>query len=540
MRFLVLLVLAMAAAPAGSEFAPSAKRMRADISYLADDTLEGREAGTAGYNKAAAYVAEQFEAIGLAPAGDPGNGYFQNVPLLSAKSFNHGAMVIRRGTHAARLSFGEDYLPSVSFETPRLEIEAAIVFAAHGIVAPQRHLDDYEGLDVAGKIVAVAAGAPAFLDSEERAHLGGSGTKAEEAAKRGAAGILFLTTPDRQQRRSYAARRKHWDDERMSWAAPDGGPGRGAGVPSLGILSLKGTRRLLELAPMDRKDIFENLEARGDERPRFALPATLRVRLDSVITRTKSSNVAGLLPGGDPKLADEVVILSAHLDGVGRVAEENGDDIGNGAMDNASGIAVMLEVARGLASGQPPRRPVLLLAVTAEEKGLIGADYFARHPTIAPRKMTANVNLDMPILTYPFTDLVAFGAERSTIGPLVKQAAESRGLTLTADPQPERGIFTRSDHYRFVQQGVPSIFVWPGFAADGDKAAESFFENAYHGPADDMNLPFDWNAFERFAALNLEITRTIANAEEAPHWHEGDFFGTLYSKSSTEVGPDGR
>jgi Zn-dependent M28 family amino/carboxypeptidase len=262
------------------------------------------------------------------------------------------------------------------------------------------------------------------------------------------------------------------------------------------------------------------------------LPGALSVSLKTEIKPVESANVAGLLQGSDPALGQEVVVYSAHLDHVGVGSAVKGDTIYNGAMDNAVGIASLIEEAKRFkASGKPPRRSILFLAVTAEEKGLVGSDYFAQHPTVPKASIVADVNLDMPIITYKFEDVVAFGADHSTLGDLVRKAAADRGLASSPDPMPEEGLFVRSDHYRFVQEGIPSVFLWPGKAGPGKTAVETFLATNYHKPQDELvqTPPIDWEAGVRFVDINYTIARTIADADERPRWHKGDFFGTLYN-----------
>ena len=223
-------------------------------------------------------------------------------------------------------------------------------------------------------------------------------------------------------------------------------------------------------------------------------------------------------------------MLSAHLDhlGVG-TPDAKGDAIYNGAEDNAVGIAALIEEARRFkASGKPPRRSILFLAVTAEEKGLVGSDYFAKHPTVPIQSIVADVNLDMPILSYAFEDMTVFGADRSTLGPIVAQAVGTLGVTMSPDPDPAQGIFVRSDHYRFVQQGVPAVFLWPGQKGPGKAATADFFAHRYHQPSDDLAQPIDWRQGIRFVDANYAIARAIADGDARPRWNKGDFFGLLY------------
>jgi Zn-dependent M28 family amino/carboxypeptidase len=245
--------------------------------------------------------------------------------------------------------------------------------------------------------------------------------------------------------------------------------------------------------------------------------------------RFTSSNVLGMIPGSDPALADQPMLLMAHLDGLGiRAARSEDtpatDQIRNGAMDNSTGVATLIEVARQfMRDGTRPRRPILLAAVTAEEIGLVGAEYLAHNPVGG--RVAAVVNLDMPVLTYPFSDVIAFGAEHSTLGPIVRRAAARMNVALAADPLPQEGLFTRSDHYKFVRAGVPSVFLMTGFAGEGRERFTRFLADTYHSPRDDLNLPFDWQAGARFAQLNYLIAREIADSADTPRWYADSFFG---------------
>ncbi|MEO7177707.1 MAG: M20/M25/M40 family metallo-hydrolase [Allosphingosinicella sp.] len=257
----------------------------------------------------------------------------------------------------------------------------------------------------------------------------------------------------------------------------------------------------------------------------FALKPRIAVSQKSALRRFDSPNVLAVLPGSDPKLAGEYVLLMAHLDHLGTKAEGEGDRIYNGAMDNAVGIATMLEVARAMASSPGrPKRSILFAAVTGEEEGLLGSQYLARHP-IAGGKVAAVVNLDMPVLLYDFTDVVAFGAEQSTMSEAVARAGRTISVTLSEDPLPEEGLFTRSDHYRFVQEGIPSVFLMTGFANGGREKFTDFLATHYHKVGDDLGLPIDWRAGAKFARINYEIAREIADAPKAPLWYSDSFFG---------------
>jgi Zn-dependent M28 family amino/carboxypeptidase len=270
--------------------------------------------------------------------------------------------------------------------------------------------------------------------------------------------------------------------------------------------------------------------------PVFPLRGTLHMSSRSTHETISSPNVVATLPGADPLLNDEFMVYSAHLDHIGELAGKGHNDaINNGALDNASGISVMLETARLLTEQEAPRRSTLFIAVTAEEKGLVGSEYFAMNPTVPTSSMVAVINLDMPVLLYDFGDVIAFGAEHSTLRDAVQSAADEASIGLTPDPFPEQNIFVRSDHYRFVQQGVPAIFLVTGTRSrdgttDTKLIYEAFLHDQYHRPGDDLNLPIDYGAAARFTRINTRIGEIISNQLERPTWHEGDFFGETFSR----------
>lgn len=500
--------------------------MKAHVLFLASDALRGRDAGSPEYDIAANYVASQFYAAGLRPAGDQGS-YLQKVPLLSYKPADKGGVAVG----GEPLVFGEDYIPAGNPAHPTLAVDAPVVFVGYGVVAPSVGRDDYAGVDVKGKIVAVVQGTPGGLNGEERAHFGSPATKASIAMAKGAVGVVVLETPEGAKHQPFAKIAESWDRPRVTWAGANGIAHVPApNTPSLGMLSQAAAAKLFAGASVTWEQAAAAL-AGSEPFEAIGLHKNLSVRMTTTTTPFTSYNVAGLLPGRDPSVGGEVVVLTAHLDHVGVGTAVKGDSIYNGAMDNAVGVASLIEEAKRFqASGQPPRRSILFLAVTAEEKGLVGSDYFAHNPTVAKSALVANVNLDMPIITYKFTDVIAFGADRSTLGPIVRRAAAQAGASFSPDPMPEQGLFVRSDHYRFVQQGIPSVFLWPGEAGAGKEAVEKFFAEHYHQPSDEVvqDPAIDWESGVRFIKVNYQIARDIADAPERPTWNPGDFFGTLY------------
>jgi Zn-dependent M28 family amino/carboxypeptidase len=369
-------------------------------------------------------------------------------------------------------------------------------------------------------------GYPADLPSDVGAHL--NSDKRRAAAARGAVGIIMLRSAEETARRPWARLVEGAGEPAMTWVGKDDQPFTLApGIRARASLDTAAAEALFAGAKRSFRQV--QAEASGPKpRPKgFALNKTVRIEQQSDVTRTTSPNVLGIIPGSDPALANEYVLLMAHLDGLGVHDREGEDDIHNGAMDNATGIATLLEVARAMQeSGNRPKRPILLAAVTAEEDGLLGAQYLARNPAVpAGGRVVGVVNLDMPVLLYDFQDVIAFGAEHSTMGPIVEQAAAKIGISLTPDPLPQEGLFTRSDHYRFVQEGVPSVFLMTGFKNGGQEKFTGFLSTDYHKPTDDMKLPFDWKAGAKFAHINYLIASEIANAPQAPRWYSDSFFG---------------
>jgi Zn-dependent M28 family amino/carboxypeptidase len=264
--------------------------------------------------------------------------------------------------------------------------------------------------------------------------------------------------------------------------------------------------------------------------PTGPLIGALKVRASTSVATTRSSNVVGVLEGSDPALRNQYVVVSAHLDHVGVGEPEKGDSIYNGAMDNAAGVSAMLEIARAFqVSGKRPRRSILFVALTAEEKGLIGSSYFADHPGLpAGGSLVADINLDMPILTFAMEDIVVLGGERSSLGATYAAAAAAEGLKVVPDPAPEEMFFIRSDHYSFVQAGVPAVSVDSGPGGPGAAAQRDFLANHYHKPSDDLALPIDWAAAAKFTRVNYAAVRTLADSDARPAWVKGDFFGVQF------------
>ena len=354
--------------------------------------------------------------------------------------------------------------------------------------------------------------------------------------------MLAIGTLQSMKARPWARMVQFADEPDFTWVSPEGKPfDQGPGIRAGASLDDPAAQAIFAGAPHSIAAIRKQADRKGGKPRGFALKASVRIQSDSVSQRVTSPNVVAILPGSDPVLKDQYVVLSAHLDHIGVSPVKPGepadkDRINNGALDNGAGIATMLEVARAMAqSPSKPRRSIIFLASTGEEKGLLGADYFARHPTVPIDRIVGNVDLDMPLLLYPFTDVVAFGANHSTLGPIVAQAVAPMGVTLSPDPMPQETIFVRSDHYMFVKQGVPAVFLATGFANGGEKAWGDFLSGKYHHPGDDMRQPIDWQAGARFAEANYRITRAMADADAPPRWFAGDFFGDLFAPQAEKA-----
>ncbi|MEA3015032.1 MAG: hypothetical protein QOD42_3577 [Sphingomonadales bacterium] len=513
--------------PAGPPF--SAERFRAHVAFLADDALEGRDTGSRGEAAAAQYVADQFRALGLTPGGDSG-GWFQEVRFRSA-SLTGGALTISGPAGTRRWANRSEIILFPSLSAEQSDVTAQAVFAGYGLDAPAQGLDDYRGLDVRGKIVVLLAGTPTGLAGELGAYLGDQ--KAAMAARRGAIGMVMVYTEQFAAMVSWDAAVSYVAQPAMTWLDAAGTPfAAESGADFAAFLNDPAAETLFAGARRSYAQVRAEA-ARAGARPRgFPLSARIRLQRTSAWTATTSRQVIGLLPGADPALRAEHVVLMGHLDHLGLKADAapGADNIYNGALDNAAGIATMLEAARAFTESRArPRRSILFMANTGEEKGLLGAASFADHPTVPIGSIVAAVDLDMPMLLYDFTDVIAFGADHSTVAETVAQAARQMGVAVSPDPMPEQNLFVRSDHYEFVKRGVPAILLATGFANGGAAHWQAFLGGPYHQVNDDMRQAIHWEAGARYARLNYLIARALADADARPLWYRGDFFGDRFA-----------
>jgi hypothetical protein len=544
MRRWFLPAVACAAAPVACSATPSprpdsraaveppaitASGLEAHVQVLGHDSLEGRGTGTRGYDRAARYVVGQFERLGLEPAGT--RGYLQPVRLRRARA--DSASVVLEGSEGRHeLVPVRDFIGIPHLVQAKAEARAPVVFVGFGVTAPDRGHDDYRGIDARGKIVAVLTGGPPSFPATERAHYSTTREKAGNAARHGAVAMLIVRTRDYPQPWIRQVRQSR--NGSMRWLEADGSPyGVFPAIRAVAALSDSGAMKLFENARQPWSAVLD-AAAQGSP-PAFDLPLTASMRVATTHEEIESPNLAALLRGSDPALQREVVVVTAHLDHLGIGEPIRGDSIYNGVWDNASGTAAMLEIARALAaSSERPKRSVLFLAVTGEEMGLLGSDYFAEHPTVPIERIVANVNLDGLAIFYPLREVVAHGAAHSTLEETAQRAAERLGLAVVPDPIPAEVVFVRSDQYSFVLRGVPSIFYFSGLRSapgvDAPAIFQEWFTQRYHTPFDDLTQPRDLEAGAAHAMLALLTTLDIANTAERPAWKSGDFFGRTFGR----------
>lgn len=527
-------------APAGTGDAAAgaqARRIEADVRFLADDLLEGRETATRGHEVAALYVAQRLRAMGLAPAGDNAS-YYQRVPMLRATRIADGArLAVTRNGATTALRLRDQFLPALNYNGAQMAVEAPAVFVGQGVNAAELDHDDFRGVDLRGKIAVLFSGAPASFDINRRAFHSSTGEKLRELSQRGAVGAVFVDTDADEARTPWSRSAQGWANPGMRLRDADG-----TGIdtfPQLRVVARVSSAAADAVLAGEGRSAAQLFKAAKDGTLKpFDLPGTIALDARTAITRVESRNVVARLAGSDATLAREHVLFSAHLDHIGIGAPVDGDAIYNGALDNALGVAVMLEAARQLASmpdKDKPKRSLLFVALTAEEKGLLGAQWYARQPTVPRESLVANVNMDMPMLLTPTDDVVPIGLQHSSLQPLVQQAARDIGVALSPDPFPEQTIFVRSDQYAFIRAGIPAVYLMggtraPASGSDASAAMKDFLRERYHQPGDDVSQPIQYADAARLARLNARIGQLIGNAPQRPAWNAGDFFGTRFGR----------
>jgi hypothetical protein len=524
MRLLATLLILAFSFDTPAQFRSEA--IRAHMTFLASDLMEGRGTATRGHRIAAEYVAAQYALVGLEPGAN--GSWYQDVPLLETVPGDDSTITLtRNGGQPVKLGIFSQF---VSYGDPlhgERDVEGEIVFAGYGVTAPDQKYDDYAGIDAKGKIVALFNGAPANFPNAVRAHHASTPRKFENAARHGAIAIINLATPLDAARVPWERSVSSAKHGSMTWTDPDGTPhGIQRSVSSGFAFDLPTSRLVLG---QDADAVFKAPKSR-------ALPFRARIHLVSTHSTKTSPNVVGLLRGSDPQLRDEYLVYSAHLDHIGITDPIDGDSINNGAFDNASGIAAMLEIARALVPAKP-RRSILFLATTGEEKGIKGADYFANNPTVPVDALVGNINIDMIVMTHATRDLLPFGAETNDLGDVARDVARQMNVNLAEDPFPEENIFVRSDQIAFVRRGIPAIYIGPGFdvmTAGVDGAAEyrNWLRTRYHSPKDDLQQPIDWSAALLLTEFDYRLGLAAANRDARPRWKPGDFFGETFGRAS--------
>jgi hypothetical protein len=529
-------VVALLVVDAASE----GKRWWAHIEYLADDKLEGRNVGTDGFAKAVDYVSGQFDKIGLKPAGT--SGYCQPVKFESRVLVpDQSRLALVRDGQEEVLTIGQDATLSARGDLDG-SIEAPMAFIGYGVSIPEAGWDGLAGVDLRGKIaVYVNAPAPAKVSDNLRSHFGSAGERWAAVKRAGAIGIATMPNP-----RPPAGTNPD---------AAGGGPAAGAGRAGTGgrggaaapqptislfdpelkeqagqVVSMTITRRGAEKFLGGSGHTIEELDQLVTDTkplPRFQLAGALRAHAAVKRDTLESTNVIGVFEGSDSKLKGEYVVMSAHLDHVGVGRAVNGDSIYNGAMDDASGVASVIEIARLLKeSGVKPRRSILFMAQTAEEKGLLGSRYFTAHPTVPFKQIVADVNLDMFLPLYPLKVIEVQGLTESTLGETVRAAATELGVDVQTDREPEQNRFIRSDQYSFIRSGIPSLAFKFGYelGSPEEKIRRDWVRERYHQPSDDLTQPVNLEAAATFNRVILGLLQRVANDTARPQWNDTSFF----------------
>ncbi len=518
MRAALLLIAGAALLPAQMNLIEGAK-IRPHVKFLSSDLLEGRGVGLRGGQLAAAYIASQFEAAGLKPGAADGS-YLQPVPLRSVEVAPSSQLSASAGGKPVTFRWLDDFVGTSHTQEPAAAIEAEAVFAGHGITAPEFKWEDYKGVDVRGKVVVLFTNEPqsddpTFFKGKALTYYGRWTYKFEEAARQGAVAALIIhTTPTA----SYG-----WQVLRAN-GRPQPQVRRAPGQPALafaGWITSEAGGRLLGLAG---KSVDEMLKAA--DTPGFRAMPLGKVRIHGKfafkLKDIETHNVVGMAPGGDPQLKSEAVVFTAHWDHLGIGEAVRGDRIYNGAIDNATGCAMLIEMARAWASMEPkPLRSAYFVAVTAEESGLIGSRYFAEHPPLDAARIAANLNFDSFAPYGRVRDVVLTGADRTSFYPTVRNVVERYQLTIKPDGHPESGGYYRSDHYSFARLGIPAFSVNMGSDYEGKPegfAAEKNKEYAsrYHQPSDEYSEEWDFSGMEQFARFGFALGVEIANLERIP------------------------
>jgi Zn-dependent M28 family amino/carboxypeptidase len=506
-----------------------AARWFAHIKALANDGMEGRNTGTPAHKRAAEYVAAQFQKAGLEPAG--AGGFIQPVKLKTRKIVEaQSSLALIQGGKTEPLTLGEDANINLRVD-PAPSVDAPLVFVGYGLKVPERNIDDFAGVNLKGAMVVYISATPRALPGPLQAHFGSADERWKMYKAAGAIGSISIANPksmDVPWARSTLARLQ------PSMSLADASLDESAGQQLSITMNPAHADKLLAGSGHTFAEMLALVDA-AKPVPSFALPARLKAATKVERAEVESQNVVGVLRGSDAKRRGEYVVLSAHLDHLGVGGAVNGDTIYNGAMDNASGIAAILEVASSLhESGAKPARSILFVAVTAEEKGLLGSNYFASHPTVPQASLVANINTDMFLPLFPMKTLMVLGLDESDLGQDIRAAAKAAGVGVQADPEPQRNRFVRSDQYSFIKQGIPALSMKVGYEPNSPEAAiaAKWTAERYHAPSDDLQQPIDRSAGGKYVEVVRDLAMRIANRAERPKWNDASFF-KRFAKGAT-------
>jgi len=526
---LLLAALSVAAVSAQSgDLAAEGKAWWAHVQFLADDKLEGRNVGTPGYDKAVDYVESQFKAIGLKPAGI--GGFRQPVKYDSRQlTAGQSQLVLVRDGKEEALIIGQDGSLNARGELNGSK-EASMVFVGYGLSMPDAGWDDLKGIDVRGKIaVYVNAFAPVKVTDNVKSHSNTADERWAAIKKAGGIGIATFQPPNPPP--------PTVTPEPTTPGAAPPPPQPVIALSDRDVQNLSGQAVSLNLTARGAEKLFagtahtlaeiNQLVKDGKPLPRFAIPGTIKMHAALTVTTFNAPNLAALFEGSDPALKNEYVIMTSHLDHVGIGRPVNGDNIYNGAMDDASGIAAMLQIAKMLkTTGATTKRSILFVAVSAEERGLLGSRYFAAHPTVPFDKIVADINLDMFLPLFPLKVIEVQGYAESSLGESVKIAAGELGVEVQTDREPDQNRFIRSDQYSFIRSGIPSLAFKFGYTygSEDEKTRLAWVRDRYHQPSDDLNQPVDLEAAAKFNRVIMSLLRRVADNATRPTWNTESFF----------------
>ncbi|MGZ4829550.1 MAG: M28 family peptidase [Candidatus Angelobacter sp.] len=506
-----------------------AEKIRATVKYLSDDALQGRGTGQKGGDMAADWIAAQFKSYGLAAAGDQGT-YFQQVNFFGVTTDpkqTRFAFVPKSGSEMA-LKFADDYVANDQTHAQKSEIDAPIVFVGYGISAPEYNWDDYKGVDVKGKVLLMLVNEPPsddpnFFKGRALTYYGRWTYKYEEAARRGAVGVVLI---HKTEMASYG-----WEVVRNSWGGETSllQEDKDPKLKSAGWIQLEVARKLALAAGMDLDKMLHDATLRSFKP--VELPVRVKETIVSTVRRFTSRNVLGQVKGSDAKAAQQAILYTAHYDHLGIHADEPGDNIYNGAADNATGCGILLELARVVAAAaEKPRRTMIFAAVTAEEQGLLGSMYLGQHPPVPAQNISLDLNYDdIQPLGEP-QQLVVSGAERTSAYPLVEKVAKDFAMSIQPDNHPEAGHYYRSDHFSLARVGIPAFSVNEGALfkghdlAWGEEKQRDYVAHRYHQPSDQYRADMDFTADAKLARFGLVLGWEAANQADLAGWQQGDEF----------------